>query len=164
MVVVMGVSGSGKTTVGQLLATRTGWPFLDADELHSADSIAKMKAGIALTDKDRAPWLDRVAEWIAERRAADEPGVVACSALKRAYRDRLRKAAPELRLVYLKTDPQAIAERLAHRHGHFFAPTLLNAQLAELGEPGPDEHPIIVHIGRPAAGEVDAVLASLTDP
>jgi carbohydrate kinase (thermoresistant glucokinase family) len=160
-VVVMGVSGGGKTTVGRLLAQRTGWSFLDADELHSAEAIAKMKAGVPLTDDDRAPWLDRVAEWIAARRAAGEPAIVACSALKRAYRDRLRQADPALRLVYLKTDPQVIAERLAHRHGHFFAPTLLNAQLAALDEPGRDEHPIIVEIGQSPGDEVDTALAAL---
>jgi gluconokinase len=161
VVLVMGVSGSGKTTVGRLLAKRAGWPFLDADELHSSASIAKMGAGIPLTDADRGPWLDRVASWIAERHAAGEPGVVACSALKRPYRDRLRRAEPNLRLVYLRSDRDVLVDRLAHRHGHFFAPMLLSAQLADLDEPGPDEHSITVDIGQSPDDEVGAVLAAL---
>jgi carbohydrate kinase (thermoresistant glucokinase family) len=161
VVLVMGVSGSGKTTVGRLLAKRAGWPFLDADELHTSESIAKMAAGNPLTDADRGPWLDRVASWIAERHAAGEPGVVACSALKRPYRDLLRRADPNLQLVYLRSDRDVLADRLAHRHGHFFAPVLLAAQLTDLDEPGPDEHPITVEIGQSPDHEVGAVLAVL---
>src|SRR5215472_10538354 len=103
-VVVMGVSGCGKTTIGGRLAARTGWPFLDADELHPAPSVAKMSRGEPLTDADRWPWLDLVAAWIAGRREAGESGVVGCSALKRAYRDRLREADPGLRIAYLSGD------------------------------------------------------------
>jgi gluconokinase len=157
----MGVSGSGKTTVGELLAARTGWPFLDADTLHSAEHIAQMEAGIPLTDDQRWPWLGRIASWIGERYAAGEPGVVACSALRRAYRDHLREADPDLRLVYLRVDRAVVADRLSDRRGHFFPASLVDAQLAVLDEPTADEQPIIIHSGQPPE-EVDAVLANLT--
>ena len=157
----MGVSGCGKSTVGRLLATHTGWPFLDADDLHPAENIAKMAAGTPLTDADREPWLSRVAAWIAERRAAGESGVVACSALKRAYRDRLRQADPDLRLVYLQADRGTISARLSQRVGHFFSPTLFATQFADLDEPGPDERPIIVPIGQTPSAEVEDVLAAV---
>jgi gluconokinase len=161
LLVVMGVSGCGKSTVGGLLAKHTGWPFLDADDLHSTENIAKMAAGTPLTDADREPWLAQVAAWIAERRAAGESGVVACSALKRSYRDRLRQADPDLRFVYLQSDRGTISARLAQRVGHFFPPRLLDAQFADLDEPGPDEHPIIVPIGQTLTGEIEDVLVAL---
>jgi gluconokinase len=161
VVVVMGVSGCGKTTIGLLLSERTGWPFLDADTLHSAANIAKMHIGTPLTDEDRWPWLADVADWIAARYGAGEPGIVACSALKRSYRDRLREADPELRLAYLRTDPQTLHERLSHRVGHFFPQTLLNAQLTDLEHPTADEHPIIVPSGQSPDEQVDAILAAV---
>jgi carbohydrate kinase (thermoresistant glucokinase family) len=161
VLVVMGVSGSGKTTLGVTLATRTGWPFLDADELHSAQAVARMAAGIPLTDADRGPWLGRVAEWIAQRQRAGEPAIVACSALKRQYRDRLRAADPDLRFAYLRADRAQIAERLGRRAGHFFPPALATAQFDDLEEPGPDENVITVPIGQSAADEADAVLRAL---
>src|SRR5262245_18116175 len=111
----MSVSASGKTTLGRTLAERTGWPFLDADDMHSAESVSRMAVGIPLTDAYRWPWLDRVSAWITERRAAGEAGIVPCSALKRAYRDRLRKADPDLRVVYLQATRKQIADRLAQR-------------------------------------------------
>ena len=157
----MGVSGCGKTTVGRLLAKQTGWPFLDADDLHSIENIAKMVAGKPLTDSDRVPWLEQVAAWIAERRAAGESGVVACSALKRAYRDQLRAADPDLRFVYLQSDHDAIRARLAQRVGHFFPRHLVDAQFADLDEPEPDEPHIVVPIGQRPAAQVEAVLAAL---
>lgn len=159
MLVVMGVSGSGKTTVGRAIAARAGWPFLDSDDLHSPESIARMAAGIPLTDADRWPWLDRIAEWITVHRG--KPGIVACSALKRVYRDRLRAANPDLRFVYLKATQQEIADRLAHRTGHFFPPTLAQAQFRDLQEPGPDENPITVPVTRTPDEIVDHVLAEL---
>ncbi|MBX6750465.1 MAG: gluconokinase [Micromonosporaceae bacterium] len=155
----MGVSGSGKTTVGRAIAAHAGWPFLDADDLHSPESVARMAAGIPLTDDDRWPWLDRVAGWIAARRG--EPGIVACSALKRMYRDRLRTADPGLRFVYLKATPREIADRLANRTGHFFPPALAQAQFNDLQEPGPDEKPIVVPIGQTPEDIVNRVLAEL---
>jgi gluconokinase len=160
MLVVMGVSGSGKTTVGRAIAARVGWPFLDADDLHSPESIARMASGIPLTDADRWPWLDRIADWIARHRG--EPGIVACSALKRVYRDHLRAANPDLRFVYLKATQQEIADRLARRTGHFFPPALARAQFRDLQEPGPDENPITVPIKRTPDEIVDLVLGELT--
>lgn len=157
----MGVSASGKTTLGRLLADRMGWPFLDADDVHSPEAIAQMAAGIPLTDTDRWPWLGRVAAWIADRRATGEPAVVACSALKRAYRDRLREADPTLRLVYLRATREQIAQRLAHRTGHFFPPILAWAQFDALEEPGPDEHPIIVPMEQTPDEGVDTIVARL---
>jgi carbohydrate kinase (thermoresistant glucokinase family) len=161
VLLVMGVSGSGKTTVGRILAGRTGWLFLDADDLHSPESVARMAAGTPLTDADRWPWLHRVAAWIAARRAADEPGIVACSALKRAYRDRLREAGPGLCLVYLRAERAEIADRLTRRKGHFFPPVLVWAQFDDLEEPGPDEQAITVRMGQTPGDEVDAILAAL---
>lgn len=160
----MGVSGSGKSTIGTLLGQRTGSPFLDADDLHPAANLAKMRQGIALTDDDRWPWLALVANWIAERTTASAPGIVGCSALKRAYRDLLRGPDPGLRLVYLRGDRQLLADRLSHRHGHFFPQQLLDAQLADLEEPTPDEQPIVVPIGQSADATVSTILAALGDP
>jgi gluconokinase len=159
----MGVSGCGKTTLGQTLADRTGWAFLDADELHAPQAVARMAAGIPLTDEDRWPWLDRIAGWIAARHQSGEPAIVACSALKRRYRDHLRAADPDLRLVYLRADRERIAERLTRRTDHFFPPALVAAQFADLEEPGPDEDTITVLIGQTPAVDADAVLGALRD-
>lgn len=161
VIVVMGVSGSGKTTLGRSLADRTGWPFLDADDLHSAEAITRMAAGIPLTDADRWPWLDRVAAWIAARREVGEPGVVACSALKRSYRDRLRKADPGLRLVYIRAEREQIAERLNRRTAHFFPPILAWAQFDDLEEPGPDEDVVTIPMGQTPGDELNATIAAL---
>ena len=136
---VMGVSGAGKTTLGAALAARLGTPFLDADDLHPSANRAKMAAGEALTDADRAPWLDAVAQVIGGWAAAGTGGVAACSALRRRYRDRLRQADPELVTVFLELDEAALARRLAARRGHYFAPSLLGSQLALLEPPGADE-------------------------
>lgn len=161
VVLVMGVSGSGKTTVGEELAGRLGWPFLDADDLHPAANVAKMAAGTPLTDADRLPWLRRVAEWIAHRREARESGVLGCSALKRAYRDQLRAADPGLFVVYLQGQRDLLAKRVSARHGHFFPARLLDAQLADLEEPAPDEHAMTVSIGQSPEKIVDSVVAAL---
>jgi gluconokinase len=161
VVLVMGVSGSGKTTVGRALADRTGWPFEDADLLHAQANIDKMEAGIPLTDADRWPWLRLVADWIRQRHEAGEPGVVACSALRRAYRDLLREADPTLRIVYLQASRELLVQRLRERKGHFFPQNLLDSQLATLEEPGPDENAVSVWIGQSVAATVDNVLASL---
>jgi gluconokinase len=160
-VVVMGVSGCGKSTVGTLLAARTGWPFLDADPLHPAANVAKMVRGEPLTDADRWPWLDLVASWIAERRQAGESGVIGCSALKRRYRDRLREADPGLRFAFLAGDRAILLARVAQRHGHFFPTRLLDSQLADLEPPTLDEHPIVVQIGQSPDAVVDAILVGL---
>lgn len=154
----MGVSGSGKTTVGALLAGRLHWPYAEADDFHPPANVAKMAAGNPLTDDDRWPWLHAIGDWIDERIARDEPAVVTCSALKRKYRDALRR--PEVMLVYLKGDHDLIARRLAARHGHFFKPALLESQFADLEEPDPDEHVITVPIGGTPSEIVDAIVAA----
>jgi carbohydrate kinase (thermoresistant glucokinase family) len=161
VVLIMGVSGGGKSTIGTLLAHRLGWPFLDADDLHPAENVAKMQRGVPLTDSDRWPWLEKVAAWIAERWEAGRPGVVGCSALKRSYRDVLRQADPDLRVVYLRGDREILTERLAHRHGHFFPRQLLDAQLADLEEPTPEEHAIIIPIGQSPERTMDMILTAL---
>ena len=145
--VVMGVSGSGKTTVGILLAETLGWQFQEGDKLHPPENVAKMSAGIPLTDADRLPWLRRIAETIDGWRARGESGVVTCSALKRSYRNIIIGDRPEVRLVYLKGSPALIGQRMAQRHGHFMPTTLLDSQFSILEEPSPDENPIVVDIG-----------------
>ncbi|WP_156753933.1 gluconokinase [Actinokineospora pegani] len=149
VVVVMGVSGSGKTTIAAQVAQRLGVPLAEADEFHSQANIEKMTSGIPLTDTDRAPWLDAIAEWVAER-VADGGGVVTCSALKRRYRDRLRGAAPD-RVVFVHLDgPEAVlAERIGHRSGHFMPPALLASQLADLEPLAEDERGVRLDITEP---------------
>lgn len=162
VLVVMGVSGSGKTTVAALLSGRLGWAFEDGDDLHPAANIEKMHAGIPLTDDDRWPWLQAIAAWIDKRRVAGEHGVVTCSALRRVYRDLLLRGRPDVRLVYLKGDKALISRRQAARQGHFMPTSLMDSQFATLEEPGADEAPIIVSVeGRPQE-IVDAVLQALT--
>ena len=145
IVVVCGVAGVGKTTIGRLLAQELGWEFYDADNFHPAANIEKMKAGIPLTDEDRQPWLDRLQQLIKGCLAAHENAVVACSALKRAYRDRLR-VTEEVRLVFLRAYRARIAEQLQRRRGHFMPETLLGSQLTDLEEPQPDEHALTVDV------------------
>jgi gluconokinase len=140
----MGVSGSGKTTVGTSLAARLGLPFVDADALHPEANVMKMSAGVPLTDVDRAPWLDAVGAVL-----AGGPVVVACSALRRAYRDRLRAAAPELRLVHLHGSRDLLAERMGVRD-HFMPVGLLESQLAALEAPDDDEGALVYDVARPA--------------
>jgi len=161
VLVVMGVSGSGKSTVAKPLAERLGWPFQEGDDLHPTANVAKMKAGIALDDADRAPWLDAIATWIGDRLTADSGGVVTCSALRRAYRDRLREAGDGVICVYLEGSKAVIAERVANRHGHFMPPALLDSQFATLEPPTPNEHPIVVDIDQPAERQVSEIIAAL---
>jgi carbohydrate kinase (thermoresistant glucokinase family) len=157
-VVVMGVSGSGKTTVGVALADALGLPFVDGDALHPEANVEKMAAGIPLDDADRAPWLDAVG-----RVLAAEPVVVACSALKRVYRDRLRAAAPTLQLVFLDGSRELLAMRMVGRPDHFMPASLLDSQLATLERPGPDEHSMTVDVLAPV-NEIVAFLAErMTD-
>ncbi|MEU1346893.1 gluconokinase [Streptomyces sp. NPDC005786] len=158
---VVGMSGSGKTTVGRLLAERLGWTYRDADDFHSPDARAGMAAGRALTDIDRGPWLDAIAAWLDHAIATGRPAVVSCSALKRAYRDRLLRGRPEVRLVYLHGTPELIAARLAARQGHFFPAGLLESQLADFEEPEPDEHPLVVEIDQPPEAIVAALVPLL---
>jgi gluconokinase/shikimate kinase len=143
----MGVSGCGKSTVAALLSGRLGWPFEEGDALHPQANIDKMAAGHSLTDEDRWPWLERVAEWIEERLDAGENGIISCSALKRQYRELLNRRGSGIDFVYLAGDQQTVATRLAARHGHFMPPGLLASQFADLEEPAPDEPAIRVDIG-----------------
>ncbi|OBK65127.1 gluconokinase [Mycobacterium sp. 1165178.9] len=150
-VVVMGVSGSGKSTVGAALAQRLRVPFVDADTLHPPANIAKMAAGEPLDDHDRYPWLERVGDWLAAHR---DGGVASCSALKRAYRDQLRTHCPDVEFVHLSGSPELIGGRLAARTEHFMPAALLRSQLDTLEPLGPDEAGMTVDIGP----EVDAVV------
>ncbi|HVV92277.1 MAG TPA: gluconokinase [Hyphomicrobiales bacterium] len=150
VLVVMGVSGSGKSTIAALLAARLGWEYADGDWFHPQANIDKMHAGHPLTDDDRWPWLRAIAAWIDETRGNGGHAVIACSALKRAYRDILIGPRTDVGLVYLKGGHELIAKRLSLRNGHFMPPALLDSQFAALEEPGADEHPITVTIaGRP---------------
>ena len=144
IIIVAGVSGSGKSTVGALLAGRLGWPFADADRFHPAANIAKMRAGIPLTDEDRRPWLKALGGWMDERIARGESAVITCSALKRSYRDQLLDGRPDARMVFLAVDREVLARRLAARHGHFFPGQLLGTQLDALEPPQPDERVLTV--------------------
>jgi carbohydrate kinase (thermoresistant glucokinase family) len=161
ILIVMGVSGSGKTTIAKDLASRLGWPFLEGDDLHPPANVQKMHAGIPLNDSDRKPWLDAIAAWIDARRAAGEPGVLTCSALKHAYRKILVGAREHVRLVYLKGDKALIARRLSERKGHFMPPSLLDSQFSTLEEPTPDEDPITVKLDGGVNEAVDNVITAL---
>jgi carbohydrate kinase (thermoresistant glucokinase family) len=160
VIVVMGVSGCGKSTVGRVLAERLGWVFQEGDDLHPATNVAKMRAGVPLTDEDRRPWLDCVAAWIEGRLAAGESGVVACSALKRSYRERLVRVGGVV-LVRLAVDRRTLEERLAGRRGHYMPSALLASQLETLEEAGADEGVIRVDAVRPAGEIVTALLEGL---
>jgi len=133
--IIMGVSGSGKTAVGSLLAQELGWEFLDADDYHSLQNVAKMQSGIPLTDDDRGEWLTALAGVISDRLDQDTPGVLACSALRQRYRDVLRVDPDRVRFVYLKGSADLIAKRMRDRAGHFMPPGLLESQLTTLEEP-----------------------------
>jgi len=162
IVIVAGVAGSGKSTIGALLARELGWEFEDGDDLHSAGNIAKMKAGHPLTDQDRRPWLGAVAAWIDQRAATGRSGVIACSALKRSYRDQLLAGRPELRMIFLEViSRDALAARLRGRHGHFFRPELLDSQLAAVEPPLPAERVIVVDDDNPPAEVVREIIQRL---
>jgi gluconokinase len=156
-IVVMGVSGSGKSTVGKLLAAALELPFVDGDDLHPTENKKKMAAGIALNDADRIPWLDAIGTVLARG-----PVVVACSALRRSYRDRLRAAAPELRLIYLKGSAELLRERLSGRSHAFMPATLLDSQLATLEEPGANEGALSVDVALTQEEIVSRSMAWLT--
>ena len=159
-IVVMGVCGSGKTSVGERLGARLGVPFRDADEFHPAANIAKMSSGVPLDDNDRWPWLDAIGAAIRDTRGGV---VIACSALKRVYRDRIKAAARRpVTFVYLEGSRATLASRLGGRRGHFMPPSLLDSQLAILEPPGADENAIAVSVELPLDGVVEAVLTRLS--
>jgi gluconokinase len=145
-VVVMGVSGSGKSTVAALLASRTGCALAEGDDFHPPSNIARLSAGLPLDDARRAPWLAALASWLAERAARDECAVLSCSALTRAYREVLRRAGPRVRIVHLAGPREVVAQRLAARRGHFMPPELLDSQYAELEPLAADEPGITVDL------------------
>ncbi|WP_310460185.1 gluconokinase [Sphaerotilus sp.] len=149
VVVVMGVSGCGKSTLGQALAQALGVPYVEGDELHPPRNVALMAAGTPLTDADRAGWLDRIGQALAQAQTEGSGTVATCSALRRIYRDRLRAAAPGLRLVHLHGDPALLAERMARRTGHYMPATLLPSQLATLEPPDADEGALVLDLAHP---------------
>lgn len=159
--VVMGVSGSGKSTVGAAIAQRFRVPFEDADDLHPSANIAKMSRGEPLDDSDRYPWLELVGEWLAVH---EDGGVMSCSALKRKYRDQIRGIAPTVRFLLLDGTPEVIAARQAARPGHFMPPSLLASQFATLEPLAPDEDGIVIDVDQGVdaivQGYVDAVAAT----
>lgn len=162
VLVAMGVSGAGKTTLGEMLAARLGWPFKEGDELHPPANVAKMKSGHPLNDADRAPWLAAIGDWIDRWLAAGQSGVISCSALKRAYRDTLDGGRPAVRFVFIDLDEATIAERLKHRKGHYWPPELLHSQFEALEVPTADE-PVIVVDGRATReDQVERVVAALS--
>jgi gluconokinase len=161
VIVVIGVSGAGKSTVAALLAARLGWSYEDGDWFHPPANIEKMHSGKPLTDEDRWPWLQAIAAWIDATRRSAGHGVIACSALKRTYRDILVGDRRDVRLVYLKGDRGLIARRSALRHGHFMPASLLDSQFATLQEPTEDERPIVVSIDAAPYAITDSVIARL---
>lgn len=148
VLVVMGVSGTGKSTVAGILAGELHWDLAEGDDLHPAPNVAKMRGGQPLTDEDRWPWLDLVAGWIQQHTAAGRPGIITCSALKRTYRDRLR--GPGVVFVHLSGSKTQIGGRLSARLDHYMPPSLLDSQLAILEPPAAGENVLTVDIGRPA--------------
>ena len=162
--VVMGVSGSGKSTIADRLAARLGWRYEDADRFHPPANVAKMSAGQPLTDEDRWPWLQAIADEIDRLSAAGQRAVVACSALKRSYRDILVHGRDDIRIVFLNGTQDLIADRLAARKGHFMPPGLLASQFKTLEPPQPDERPITVSIAAPADAIVDDIVSRLKVP
>jgi gluconokinase len=164
VIVVMGVAGSGKTTVGSRLAEGLGWAFIDADDLHDAENVARMRRGAALTDEHRAPWLDGLAQVIADHIRQQRSLVLACSALSRAHRERLLsrvRPGDDVGIVYLHGDRDVIHARLEGRKGHFFPGSLLDTQLEALEVPGADVTVPLLSID--AAATVDDIVASIRD-
>lgn len=159
-IVVMGVSGAGKTTLARALAACLGWPFQEGDDLHPKANVDKMRAGIALDDADRAPWLAAIRAWIDANRAGGRSGVVSCSALKRGYRNMITGAASDVRFVFLTADRGLLSVRLAQRAGHYMPASLLDSQLAALDAPSAAEA-VTIDAGLPTADQVSRVLAAL---
>ena len=162
IIIIFGVSGAGKTTVGKLLARELGWHFLEADDFHPAANIEKMRNGQPLTDEDRWPWLDCLRKQIEQLLSAGENAVLACSALKRAYRDRLR-VSDEVKFVFLRGDYALVEKQLRSRREHFMNPDLLQSQFDDLEEPQPDENALTIELGRTPEQIVEEIEAKLLD-
>lgn len=159
--VIMGVAGSGKTTLADLLDGRLGRLYAEADDFHPQANIDKMAAGTPLTDEDRWPWLDAIRDWLTEQTRAGRSAIVTCSALKRVYRDVLRQAEGRVRFVHLTAPPTLLEDRMAHREGHFMPTTLLPSQLATLEPLDPDEDGVSVVVDVPPEEVADRALAAL---
>jgi gluconokinase len=159
--IVMGVSGSGKSTIADKLAERLRWSYEDGDKFHPASNVAKMSAGHPLTDEDRWPWLQAIADEIDRVCRAGQRAVIACSALKRAYRDILVHGRSDVRIIYLKGTQELIARRLATRKNHFMPPGLLDSQFRTLEPPDTRENPVTVSIDAPVDAIVDAIIRGL---
>ena len=153
-VVVMGVSGCGKTSVGERLSAELGWPFDEGDRYHPAANVAKMSAQIPLQDEDRWPWLEALAGLIGRHEREGRSSVLSCSSLKRSYRDLLRRGAPRVRFLHLHGDKAVLAARLAARKGHFFPPALLDSQYATLEPLQPDEDGVVVDVALDTGAQV----------
>jgi gluconokinase len=160
VVIIFGVSGGGKTTLGKLLAQKMGWAFYEGDDFHPSVNVDKMRNGIPLTDNDRQSWLAKLRELVEKALAAGENAVLACSALKRKYRDGLRAGA-QVRFVFLHGDREQIAKQLRQRRGHFMDPALLDSQFADLEEPTPAEHAAVIELGRNPDALVDEIRRAL---
>ena len=160
VIIVFGVSGAGKTTVGRLLARELGWRFIEADDFHPAANIEKMRSGHPLTDKDRWPWLEELRQQIGRSLSAGENTVLACSALKRVYRDRLR-VSDEVKFVFLRGDYALVERQLRSRNGHFMNTALLQSQFDDLEQPQPDENVLTIELGRTPEEIVERIEAKL---
>ena len=165
VVIIFGVAGVGKTTVGKLLAEDLNWKFYDADDFHSASNIEKMRRGVSLTDEARQPWLQKLRKLIERSLGANESAILACSALKKKYRDELR-AGPAVKFIFLHSDRERVAEQLRDRRGHYFDPKLLDAQLTDLEEPESAEDAVSVELtGEPreVVAKIEAILRELVE-
>jgi len=158
IVIVVGVAGCGKTTVGVMLADRLRWRFADADAFHPQANIDKMRSGVPLTDADRRPWLAAIAAWMDERIAAGESAIAGCSALKQGYRDELLDGRPAARLAYLQVSREVAHARLVGRHGHFFTAALMDSQFAELEPPQESKQVIVLDASAAPNRLVDEII------
>jgi gluconokinase len=161
VVVVMGVSGSGKTTVAKGLSTVLGWEFAEGDAFHPDANVAKMRSGVPLTDEDRWPWLEAIGSWISDKESRSESAVVTCSALRRVYRDLLRDGRPHVRFLHVEAESDVIRDRMEHRPGHYMPPSLLPSQLATLEPLEADEPGVTITNEGSAAQVLDRALAAL---